>query len=209
MGTTEATAPAGRVFRSDAKRNRDAVVDALLALYREGRLAPSSTEIAERAGISPRSLFRYFVDVDDLCRAAIDRQHATVDHLLPIAVEADTPLASRIAALVEQRQRLFDAIGAVGAVSRLRAPFQPTIAAELDKARSYLRHQIRRLFAPELTAAGEGRAAELVATIDVLCSFEAYQLLRHDQGLSRPRVAASLTTALAALLHETTSKEPG
>lgn len=190
----------GRVFRSDSKRNRDAVVAALLSLYRDGVLAPGSAEIAERAGLSARSLFRYFADIDDLCRAAIDHQHAHVAPLLAVAAAPDAPLDVRIEALVEQRRRLFDAIGAVGIVSRLRAPFQPTIAAELGRARSYLRHQVRRLFAPELTQLGERRAGEVLAAIDVLCSFEAYQLLRHDQSLSRPRAAAVLTTALAALL---------
>ena len=46
----------GRRVRRD--RNRDAVVDALLTLYGEGNLEPGSAEIAERAGLSPRSLFR-------------------------------------------------------------------------------------------------------------------------------------------------------
>lgn len=204
MGPKGAAAPDRRVLRSDAARNRDAVVDALLALYREGNLAPGSTEVAERAGISPRSLFRYFADVDDLCRAAIDRQHATVDGLLPVEVAPDAPVAERVDALVAQRQRLFEAIGAVGTVTRLRAPFQPTIAAELERARSYLRHQVRRLFAPELAAMGERRAAEVLAAADVLCSYEAHQLLRHDQALSRPKAAAALATALTALLKETT-----
>ena len=42
--------------------NREAVVDALLSLYDEGNLRPGTDRIAERAGISPRSLFRYFDD---------------------------------------------------------------------------------------------------------------------------------------------------
>ncbi len=191
-----------RVVRSDAKRNRDAVVDALLALFREGNLAPSSAEVAERAGISSRSLFRYFADVDDLCRAAIDRHQAAVAPMLALDAAPGAPLVRRIEALVEQRQRLFDAIGAVGAVSRLRAPFQPLIAEELTRGRAYLRHQARRLFAPELAALSTDEAAAVLAAVDVLCSFEAHQLLRYDQSLSRPRRSAALTTALTALLRE-------
>ena len=69
----------GRNQRRD--RNRDAVVTALLELYREGQLGPSAEEIAARAGISVRSLFRYFDDVDALVRAAIARQQ---EHLAPL-----------------------------------------------------------------------------------------------------------------------------
>lgn len=49
---TSPEAQDGRHLRRD--RNRDAVVDALLALYGEGNLDPSSAEIAERARLSPR-----------------------------------------------------------------------------------------------------------------------------------------------------------
>ena len=36
--------------------------------------------------------------------------------------------------------------------------------------------------------------------IDALLSFETYDLLRHEQGLSRAAVVASLTAALDAIL---------
>src|SRR3546814_2134204 len=62
----------GRSLRRD--RNRMAVIDAVLALYDSGNLAPSSDDIAERAGTSVRSVFRYFDDVDDMLRAAIGRR---------------------------------------------------------------------------------------------------------------------------------------
>ena len=39
----------GRVLRGE--RNRQAIVDALLALYEEGVLRPSANEVAERAGV--------------------------------------------------------------------------------------------------------------------------------------------------------------
>jgi AcrR family transcriptional regulator len=42
--------------------NREAVIDALPGLFDNGIYRPSAAEIAERAGLSPRSLFRY---VDD------------------------------------------------------------------------------------------------------------------------------------------------
>ena len=41
----------GRQLRR--RRNREAVVEALLDLYREGNLRPSTEEIAARSGLSP------------------------------------------------------------------------------------------------------------------------------------------------------------
>lgn len=188
----------GRHARRD--RNRLAVVDAMLELYVEGNLDPSSDEIAERAGLSPRSLFRYFEDLDDLVRVAISRQH---ERLLPAArldVAVDAPLGDRIARLVAQRQRLYGRIASVGVVSRVRAPFQPLIASELAIARSYLRRQIEQLFAPELGALGKAGGAQALAAIDVLTSFESVHLLHDDQQLTDVQIEATLAGAITRLL---------
>ena len=73
----------GRVLRRE--RNRAEIVDALLALLREGHVEVSAAQIAERARLSERSVFRYFDDLDDLYRTVCavqferERKHATID----------------------------------------------------------------------------------------------------------------------------------
>ena len=192
----------GRRIRRD--RNRDAVVDAMISLYDEGNLAPSADDISGRAGLSARSLFRYFEDIDDLCRAAITHQLQRVRPTLNVSAEPDDALSVRIAAVVDQRLRMFDAIGSVGHVSRLRAPFQPLVAAELRQARSFLRHQLERCFAAELAAMPEHMSTSVLAIADVVCSFEAYQLLRQDQQLSQARAGDALADALSRLFASST-----
>ena len=191
MSTTEVD---GRRLRRD--RNRDAVIDALLALFESGSYQPTTDEIAERAGLSPRSLFRYFDDVDDLNRAAVDRQLTEARPLLELDVSADAPTAEKIDRLVTQRLRLWEAIEPAARAARLNAHRRPVVATQLVEGRAFLRRQLRELFAPELR--GE-RAAHLGA-IEVLTSFESYELLRVDQRLSRPKTASTLTGALRALL---------
>lgn len=187
----------GRHLRRE--QNREAVLQALVELYEEGRYEPSTAEIAERAGLSPRSLFRYFDDVDDLNHAAIDRQLATARPLLDLGVRPDDPLADRIAAVVEQRVRLHETTGPAARAARACAHRLPVVAAQVHDARSYLRHQLERVFAAELRRAGPGA----LPAIDALCAFEAHELLRHDQGLSRPMTVAALTDALTTLLDPT------
>jgi AcrR family transcriptional regulator len=180
--------------------NREAVVDALLDLYTEGNLRPGTDEIAERAGISPRSLFRYFEDADDLAGEAVARQLARVLPILPIEAGPDARFDDRVAALVDQRLRLFTTLGQAAHVSRLRAPFQPRLAESLTEARRFLRGQVRTLFAPELSAMSDGSAEAALAAADVLSGFEAYQLLTDDRGFDHDRVRAVLTASLTTLL---------
>jgi AcrR family transcriptional regulator len=188
----------GRTQRRE--RNRAAMVDAMLALYEEGNLAPSSEEIAERAGLSPRSLFRHFDDIDDLVRASITRQLERVLPGVDIDAAPDATFPERVRALVDQRLRMFDAMGAMAIVARLREPFQPLVATQLRQARSFMRHQIERLFAEELARLDAAAAASVLAAADVLCSFEGYRLLRHDQRLTRARTAAVVADSLTRLL---------
>ncbi len=186
--------------RARRERNREAVVDALLGFYRGGVLQPSTDQIAERAGISARSLFRYFDDVDDLCRVAISHQIRHVGDLFFVDVDADLGLSERAASFVAQRLDLYEAMSWVGVIARTREPFQPLIAAELRQARAILRRQLREVFAAELDVLARDDPAEVdrrVAAADVLCSFEAYRLLLDDHGLDRPAIADTLTTALA------------
>src|SRR4051794_15362530 len=124
----------GRRLRREV--NRDAVLDALAELFHEGVYQPSSNEIAERAGISPRSLFRYFEDVDDLNRAAIERQLEAARPLLDVGVAPDAPTAEKIERLVEARALLFETIGPAARAARVGAHRHPVVAAQLRDARS-------------------------------------------------------------------------
>ena len=211
MASTPAAAPAtpaaaaapspgdvdGRRLRRD--RNRDAVVHALLALYREGNLDPSADEIATRSGVSARSVFRYFDDVEDLANAAITHQLMDVAHLLPLTCPPDRPLAERIAAVAQQRAALYEAIFPVALVSRLRAPFSRAVAARLAQNRAEMRAQVANLFRAELAALPDGAAARRLAAADTLASYETWSLWRTDQGLSAADAEATMADALTCL----------
>src|SRR3954470_6779327 len=135
----------GRRLRRE--QNRSAVLDALAALFEAGVYQPSAKEIAERAGLSPRSLFRYFDDVDDLNRAAIERQLERARPLLALRIAADAPTPAKIERLVEARVELFEAIGPAARAARISAHRHRVLTAQLAEGRTYLRSQVRRLFA--------------------------------------------------------------
>jgi AcrR family transcriptional regulator len=191
--TTTDDAVDGRRLRRD--RNREAVVQALLELYRAGNLTPSTDEIAQRAGISARSLFRYFEDVDTLVRTAVERQQEHLATFYEVSARPDQPLEERIERFVTDRARLLDAMGPVGQLARSIAPRQPRVAAELGRIRAVLRSQLVDVFGTELAEVPAGERDVVLASLDVACSWEARQLLRQDQRLGK--AAAARATALA------------
>ncbi len=191
----------GRHMRRE--QNREAVVMALVDLYAEGRYDPSSAEIAERAGLSPRSLFRYFDDNDDLTRAAIEHHHRLARPLLRIDAAPSDPLERRIERFVAARLELWTTVAPSARVGRMKAPVSALLADELRRNRRILRRQLEDLFAAELA-----QHPALLGPLDVLCSFEAVELLLHDHRLSRARVASTLTDALHTLLAAPGGRRP-
>jgi AcrR family transcriptional regulator len=181
------------------QQNREAVIDALLASFRDGVYQPSSSEIAQRAGLSSRSLFRYFDDIDDLHRAATARELRRARPLLEIGVGREAATEVKIRAVAAARVRLFEQMVPSATAARVAARRYAVVASELAERRSFLRAQLAELFAPELA----GARSVLLPALDVLCSFESYELLRFDQRLSRPKTEGALVAALTTLLGTT------
>lgn len=202
MGTAASPPDKSRVDgrRAWRERNRNAVVDALLDLYQEGNLRPGAQEIAERSGVSRRSLFRYFDDMDDLCRVAIERHADRVRHLFEIERIGEGTLAERIDRLVEQRVRLYQTIAPVRRLAITRAPFEPALARRMKEADGQLRAQVRRHFAPELEAMPADERDATLAAADTITSFAAYEQLTTAAGKSRGEIAEAIRLALLKLL---------
>lgn len=185
----------GRRLRRE--QNREAVIDALLSLFSAGRYQPSCAEIAAMAGLSPRSLFRYFDDVDDLHRAAADRQIRAVLPLLRLPVGPRDRVLSKIEAVVQSRVQVFERAAPAARALRAGATRNDLLASQLTRIRKFLRAQLSELFAAELGS----RTELMLPAVDALCSFESYDLLRRESGLSPAASAATLVAALTALLN--------
>jgi AcrR family transcriptional regulator len=180
-------------------RNMDVVVNAVLGLLAEGRGWPSAADIAARAGLSERSVYRYYDDLDSLARAAVETQTSRNDHhFQPLEVPEGAGLDERIDRLVEHRTAMFELVGAVVHAARARSGLHSAIAEALELRRRQLRAQLAALFAPELEAAAG--SDDLLAALEVVTGFEALQILRVDQGRSAARANRIVRRAVAALL---------
>ncbi len=188
----------GRTLRR--MRNRSAVIVAFLDIIREGNLHPGAAEIADRAGVSHRSIFRYFDDLDDLVRTAIDHGFVEAGPAAEIPNIGSGSVAERIATLVEARLALFQLVDATMQLARMRASTIPSIDERLAAIAELFRLQIAQHFALELDAVSADERPLLVDGILVLTSYDSFtihtRLLRSDIE----RIRSAWVSALAAML---------
>lgn len=182
----------GRLRRGE--RSREAIVAALFGLVGEGVLQPTAQQVAERAGVGIRTVFRHFDDMEGLFATMDARLSADARPIL--REEAGTgSRRERLRAFVARRARLFERIAPYkrsANVQRWRSDFLRARHAALIRE---LRADLLRGL-PELEAA----PGEVLEAADLLTSFEAWDRLRADQRLSRERAEAAVARAVEALL---------
>lgn len=188
----------GRTLRRT--RNRTAVIDALLDIVREGNLHPGAAEIADRAGVSHRSIFRYFEDLDDLARTAITHAFEDAGPFAEIPDIGIGPLDERIARYVDRRLALFERVDGTMQLARMRAPTIPSIDEGIAEIAEEFREQIAEHFAVELAAFDDETRPLIVDGILVLSSYESYSIHLRWLHSSPDHIRSAWTVALAALL---------
>jgi AcrR family transcriptional regulator len=176
--------------RSD---NRARIVAGFLELIRSGIVAPSAQAVAERAKVSPRTVFRCFQDMESLNREIVI---ALRDEFLPRArLDLTTSdRRERLSRLVRNRASMFEDM----------TPFR--LAAEAQRHRSdVLAGDHAFLVAMErerLEAAVNPDSALENQTIEGLSAvtcFDFWRRLRSDQSLAPGEAAAVMMAAALAI----------
>jgi AcrR family transcriptional regulator len=188
----------GRTAR--AVRTRRAVVDALLTLLSEGDLRPGAERIAERAGVSLRSLWTNFADLETLYAAAGQRQLERQTELAR-RINPRLPLEQRVAALCRQRAQVIEFLAPVARAAQLREPFSAQLRANRARQYQIARDELAQLFEAELAEAGAD-ADELLNALTAASTWPAWSVLRDDLGLGVSAARQAMTRTLYSLLSQ-------
>lgn len=190
----------GRTARRN--RNKDAVLDALIELAREGDglAEPSIEAIAERASVSYRSVYRYFEDRTELMLSAIGRVMGDDYSIFDVADLGDGSLDTRIARLIEVRLAAYRRLAPLTRIAiRLRAD-EPAVAEAYEDVRRQMRAQLETQFAAELDAVATGDRAGVLAAVDAMFQAESLDYLAGHEGLDDTEIARILTRHIRAHL---------
>ena len=160
----------GRAARG--KRTRQQIIDAFVALCGEGNLIPTAQQVAERANVGLRTVFRQFNEMETLF-VEIDEQLKSEHAFRFEALLPGGSLDERIARLISVRVDAFEHISPFIHSMLCQTWRYPAMEASykrfVDKLNSDLVSCI-----PELQTATRTR----LAAADLTCSFECYNRLR-------------------------------
>jgi AcrR family transcriptional regulator len=183
----------GRVTRG--ARNRQAIIDALLACYEDGLLRPSIDEVARRAGVSPRSVHNHFSDAEALRAEVAQRQWERHFTMRP-HIDPEAPRAERVDAIVTWRTELFEAISPVRRAALLAVPDSPAIATRLAALDRILRREMAKAF--------PGTDALTLDALDAVLSWDTWNRLRSAQSCSVARARRAVHRLVSVLLEGST-----
>lgn len=182
----------GRTRR--AERTREAIIDAHMALILDGDLQPTARRVAERAGVSLRTLWGHFKDLEALFAAAGQKtlriQYADFHPIPP-----DQPLADRIEQFCRQRAHMLEVIAGASRAAQIRLPYSKQLRVNRAHHNERLRAEIAELFTEEVAGDDDLLSALVVAT-----TWPAWMGSRDDLGLSVEQAATVMHRTVTALL---------
>lgn len=181
----------GRRRRSADSRRR--IVAALIELVQGGEFAPSAEQVSRLAGVSLRSVFRHFLDMDSLYQEMM----LVIETELAPGLMAPLPAgdwAARLEQMIDRRVSIFERLAPFQVASRARWHQSPVLRERHDLWCGLLRRRLEVLAAPEF-----GAHPALFEALDLLLSFESWQRLRDDQGLDPVAIRNVLRSGALAL----------
>ena len=185
----------GRVRR--AERTRAAIVDAHVRLLRDGTLKPSAKAIAEAAGVSVRTLWLAFGDMESLFAQTVAYWFAS-DDALAVVIDPAQELDQRIDRFCAARTRRLTNIAPAARAAQLMEASSSTLRASRRRHIENVLAEIDTVFATELAASAAPeplRDAMLAAS-----SWNSWSILRDDLGRSAEECESAMRHALTALL---------
>lgn len=196
----------GRALRT--QRTREMLVAANLALLEEGELRASAQCVADRAGVSVRTLFLHFADMEELFAATaatiLAEQRRSARRIPP-----DLPVEVRIERFSRQRARRLEHLAPYALASQVREPFSAMLRGYRVKHVQAVAAQIEELFAAELPQDPAVRE-QIVQAMTVASTWGSWSVLRQHLGLGVSRSRAVMARTLTSLLTPThpSTKEP-
>ncbi|MEM7327670.1 MAG: TetR/AcrR family transcriptional regulator [Pseudomonadota bacterium] len=188
----EATTEDGRRQRSD--RSRRAIIEALFDLMREGVMQPTAADVAERADVGLRTVFRHFEDMESIFEEMTDELKAV---MMPrfLAPLSSTSWRDQLFEMADRNAEIYEDIFPMRVALVIRRFQSDFLTRQYKSEVELLRSALKSILPKHVTA-----NRILFAAIEVNLTFATWRRLREDQNLSVARAKATLTLILSSLI---------
>ncbi|MET0341445.1 MAG: TetR/AcrR family transcriptional regulator [Polyangiales bacterium] len=189
----------GRVARR--LENRVRIVDALFDLIRAGQYHPTLKDIAEKAGVTPRTLLNHFPDVGTLLQAALVRGRELADQDLPELPPGPDP-ESRVRAFFVNSAAFYDSYAAIRWSTLTYKGNMQGFESHKGRGQVLSRVEGRIIALVEDFGVSVEQDRELRRALRMVADPLSWRLLRVQQKLSRAEAAASIARSVIALARD-------
>lgn len=187
----------GRAARSH--RSRRAIIAAMRALHSEGDLRPTALRVAERAGVSLRTVWQQFPDREAMLVEAVRRDHEILLSLVA-KIDPDQPLVARIESFVSQRARVLEEMTPSWRAARIQEPFSDELRCSRARKTAGGKAELEMVFAPEFAQLPGRTRQQLTDALHAISIWAFWESLRTDLGLGPLQARDLLSTTFTALL---------
>ena len=171
------------------------------ALHAEGDLRPTAPRVAERAGVSLRTVWQQFADMEALLVEANRRDDEILRSLME-PIDPEQPLAARVAAFTGQRARILEQMTPSWRAARLHGPFSAELTRNKVRTLAVARADLEAVFAPELTALAGTKRRQLIDGLHAVSIWSFWESLRTELNLDPGQAGELLRATFTALLAE-------
>jgi AcrR family transcriptional regulator len=182
----------GRRQRSETSRKQ--IVRAMLELIGAGDISPGAENVAARARLGLRTVFRHFENMETLYQ---EINASMTAELRPVM---EKPFRSpdwreQLGEMVERRVRIFERIMPFKIAADVHRHHSPFLARKTEEMTREQRSALERA-----VPADERADNAFFEALDLLLSFETWRRLRKDQKLSVARARQTLDLLLDTLI---------
>jgi AcrR family transcriptional regulator len=163
-----------------AEKNREAIVIAMVDLIRETEEVPTPEVIAERAGVSRRTVFRLFDDLEGLRAAVTNYMRQQVVTRFPAPIPSGQGFHEKVAALVDHRANVYEFVTPYRRLADSLERSHPAVAAGLAEGRKGFRMHLAWLLEEHI----EPHDQERWHALELVTSWPTWRALREDQHCS-------------------------
>lgn len=199
MSEAAEAAPNGVHLTPAARRRRVRALDAFIDLVLEGNLPPTPNQVAERAGFSIATFFRYFESLNSMRHDAAARMLERFP-LLELKKIGEGTLHERVEAFVALRVALWEKVSLLARLQRTLVLQDKDAAKMVDSVRGVMANQVRDHFAPELRELTAAQQDDAVALVAMLTSVESWEQFRHAYRRSPLQTRRAWATAIQVIL---------